>query len=90
MQPRIRYYDPADSRVIDVLSQQKAERLEREGEVRLVRKNGIIQKAIRLPRERTNFRCHTSVTTERVRNDWGALISRDPHIREHKRLLHGA
>jgi hypothetical protein len=92
----IPYYDSADGRRLDELSDAKAQRYLAEGKAHPIRsKNGRIVRLYSLPRERTpatiaaavaQLHAGASQTTQRIRNDERVLIA-PPNMREHRHIL---
>ncbi len=90
----IRYYDPASGKLLEIVSQAKAQHLVAAGvaHARHSRNGDICKLFRRQNRERAfasaldasiGMRAAASITTKRIRNDSGVLIA-PPWVREHK------
>jgi hypothetical protein len=87
---KIPYYDPADGRLLNFLSEDAAQQYVADGIAHAVcRRNGRIARLYRRVRERVYLspaavHAAASQTTQRVRDDGGVLIA-PPWIRGHRR-----
>lgn len=90
----VRYYDPASGKLLDIVSQAKAQHLVAAGvaHARHTRDGNISKLFRRRNREHAfasaldaciGMRAAASITTQRIRNDSGVLIA-PPWVREHK------
>jgi hypothetical protein len=84
----IPFYDTPDNRILAYHSVAKCEEYIALGAAYAVRsRKGEIKRLYRIPRQRAIFpvRSAASQTTQRVRNDFGVIIS-PPHSREHRKI----